>query len=67
MRLRYIGKTAESEKIGCPALYARDRGSFVVQGKMVTDPQAIADLRDLANDEFYVEVPADVLRLAERA
>jgi hypothetical protein len=33
----------------------------------VTDPQAIADLRDFADDEIVAEVPADVLRLVERA
>lgn len=67
MRLRYLGKTASSAIGDCPALYATDRGTFVVQGKIVTDPQAIADLRDLGTDESYVEVPADVLRLADHA
>lgn len=65
MRLRYLGKTAESAEGKCEALYATDRGTYAVQGKRVTDPQAIADLRDLADDETVVEVPADVLRLGE--
>lgn len=64
MRLTYLGKTTDSGKNGCPALYATDRGTYVVQGRVVTDPDAIADLRDLADDESYIEVPADVLRLA---
>jgi hypothetical protein len=64
MRLIYLGKTADSGKNGCPALYATDRGTYVVQGKVVTDPDAVADLRELADDESFVEVPADVLRLA---
>lgn len=67
MRLRYLGKTADSDDGQCEALYATDRGTFVVQGKVLTDPQAIADLRDLGADESYVEVPPDVLWLAERA
>ncbi|HEY9412203.1 MAG TPA: hypothetical protein VIP77_21675 [Jiangellaceae bacterium] len=67
MRLRYLGKTGGSDVDGCPALYATDRGTFVVQGKFVTDAEAIADLRNVADDEFYVEVPADVLDLADRA
>lgn len=67
MRLRYLGKTAASDDGQCEALYATDRGSFAVQGKIVTDPQALADLRDLADDETVVELPADVLRLADRA
>lgn len=66
MRLTYLGKTADSGKNGCPALYATDRGTYVVQGKIVTDQEAIADLRDLADDEFYVEIPADVLQFANR-
>jgi hypothetical protein len=65
MRLTYLGKTADSGKNGCPALYATDRGTFVVQGKIVTDLGALAGLRDLAGDETVVEVPADVLRLAD--
>jgi hypothetical protein len=48
----------------CPALYATDRGTYVIQGKVVTDPAALADLRDLAIDETAFEVPPAVLRLA---
>lgn len=66
MRLRYLGKTASSGVTGCEALYETDRGTYVVQGKVVTDPKAIADLRDLADDETCVEVPPDVLRLINR-
>ncbi len=67
MRLTYLGKTSDSGKNGCPALYATDRGTFVVQGKIVTDPDALADLRDLPPDETIVEVPADVLQLGDSA
>lgn len=67
MRLRYLGKTAGSAEGSCEALYVTDRGTFGVQGKVVTDPAALADARDLADDECLVEVPPDVLRLAERA
>lgn len=66
MRLRYLGKTGGSDADGCPAQYATDRGTFVVQGKFVTDAEAIAELRNVADDESYVEVPADVLDLADR-
>ena len=67
MELRYLGKTAESKKDSCPALYATDRGTFVVQGKIVSDAQAIAGIRALGEDETFVEVPADVLRLIDHA
>lgn len=49
---------------GCPALYATDRDTYVVQGKLVTDQQAIADLVDVRDDEFYVEIPKTLLRFA---
>lgn len=67
MQLRYLGKTRESKKKNCPALYATDRGTFVVQGKVVSDAEAITGIRDLGPDETIVEIPADVLRLADRA
>ncbi len=64
MRLTLLGTS--SGKTGCPALYATDRGTYVVQGKLVTDQEAIADLVDLRDDEFYVEIPANLLDLAPR-
>lgn len=65
MRLTFIGKTSGSNEGSCPALYKTDRGTYVVQGKIVTDPRALGDVRDLAADETIVEVPADVLELAQ--
>jgi len=62
MKLRLLG--AESGKNGCPALYATDRDTFVVQGKLVTDKEAIAALVDVREDEFYVEIPRQLLRFA---
>lgn len=67
MRLRYLGKTGGSDDDYCPALYVTDRDTYVVQGKRVADPEAIADLRNLGADELCVEVPEDVLRLVDRA
>lgn len=62
MRLRHLG--TESGVGGCPAHYETDRGTYVVQGWRVTDPEAIADLRDLRENEFYVEIPKALLRHA---
>jgi hypothetical protein len=62
MRLRLLG--TDSGHNGCPALYATDRGTYVVQGKRVTDPAAIADLVDVRDDEFYVEIPRGLMRFA---
>jgi hypothetical protein len=66
VKVQFLGKTGDSDHGDCPALYATDRGTFVVQGKIVTDPDALAGLRDVADDELVVEVPEDVLRLVDR-
>jgi hypothetical protein len=63
MRLRLLGTS--SGHAGCPALYATDRGTYVVQGKLITDDQAIDDLVDVREDEFYVEIPKALLRFAQ--
>jgi hypothetical protein len=63
MRLRHLG--TESNVTGCPALYATDRGTYVVQGWKVTDPEAIAGLIDVRENETYVEIPKALLRHAE--
>jgi hypothetical protein len=63
MRLRLLG--TESGHTGCPALYATDRDTYVVQGKLVTDQEAVADLVDVRDDEFYVEIPKGLLRFAQ--
>jgi hypothetical protein len=65
MKMRLLGTS--SGKNGCPALYVTDRGTYVVQGKRVTDAEAIAALVDVRNDEFYVEIPKDLLRFATEA
>jgi hypothetical protein len=44
----------------CPTLADTDRGSCVVVGKIVTDPEALAGL-GIGNDEMAVEVPASLL------
>jgi hypothetical protein len=63
MRLRLLG--TESGHNGCPALYATDRDTYVVQGKRVFDEEAVADLVDVRDDEFYVEIPKALLRYAQ--
>ncbi|SEH02255.1 hypothetical protein SAMN05444920_12542 [Nonomuraea solani] len=65
MRLKLLG--VSSGKTGCPALYETTRGTFVVQGKRVQDEEAIADLVNLQDDEFYVEIPKELLRYAREA
>ncbi|WP_067604492.1 hypothetical protein [Nocardiopsis listeri] len=62
MRLEFLG--TDSRDGECPTLYRTDRGTIVVQGYKVTDPEALADLRDLADDETVVEIPEKLLRFA---
>ena len=44
----------------CPTLADTDRGSCVVVGKVVRDPEALAEL-GIGDDEMAVEVPASLL------
>jgi hypothetical protein len=59
MRLRFLG--AETREKGCPSLYATGRGTYVVQGWTVTDPEALGDLRNVLEGESFVEIPKKVL------
>lgn len=61
--LEFLWKDISSQTNNCPALY-RTVGGYVVQGKVLDDTTRAA-LRDLADDEAAVFVPANVLdRLA---
>ena len=50
----YDGKT-------CPSLSRTDRDSYVVVGKVVTDPEALSAV-GIGPDEMAIEVPASLLR-----
>ena len=60
MRLTFLGTTSNNGN--CPTLYATDRGTLVVQGYRVTDPQARDQLRDLLPGETAVEIPRELLQ-----
>lgn len=63
MRLTMMGTTSQHGH--CPTLYATDRGTVVVQGTRITDPDALADLQNsygaLPDHETAVEVPLELL------
>ena len=59
MKIRFMWKDANSGGGGCPALY-ETRGGYVVQGKTLDD-ETRAQLRQLAEDETAVFIPANVL------
>jgi hypothetical protein len=56
MRLSFIGKDPDSNPTGSPTIYRTDRGSWVVQGWTVTDPDALAQMR-IPDGETAVEIP----------
>lgn len=60
MRLRFLG--TDSNQGTCPAMYATDHGTYVVQGKKVTDRTALGDVRNLADDETLVEIDPGLVR-----
>jgi len=59
MKLQFIGTT--SEHGNCPTLYETETGDIVVQGDKLTDPEAIAQLRDVAEHETFVVIPRALL------
>ncbi|GAA4013059.1 hypothetical protein GCM10022247_39600 [Allokutzneria multivorans] len=62
MKLTHLG--TESGSSGCPAAFATDRGTFVIQGWRVTDEDALAELhrRGFPDHETAVEIPAALLK-----
>ena len=61
MRLTFIGKDPGSNPAGSPTLYRTDRDSWVVQGWVVTDSEALAQM-DIPKGETCVEIPDRMMR-----
>ncbi|MEU2251157.1 hypothetical protein [Streptomyces sp. NPDC019224] len=60
MTLRFIGTT--SEHGNCPTLYeVEETGDIVVQGDRLTDPEHLAQLRDVGEHETFVVIPRALL------
>lgn len=62
MKLKFVGTTSSDGS--CPTLYETDRDTIVVQGYTVTDPEALASLRDVLPGESFVEIPKSLLKFA---
>jgi hypothetical protein len=60
MQLKFLGSTSQGGN--CPTLYTTDRDTVVVQGYAVTDPEALAQLRDVLPGETFVEVPKSLVQ-----
>ncbi|MFC5667542.1 DUF6879 family protein [Kitasatospora misakiensis] len=59
-RLRYIGSNSGNN--GCPTLYEDvETGEVLVQGEAVTDPDEVAQLRNIKPGEGFVVVPRVLL------
>lgn len=66
MRARFLGKDPKSQVGQSPTLFATDRTdrtTYITQGWIVTDLQALADVGPIPAGEAVVEVPEEVLRL----
>jgi hypothetical protein len=61
MRLTFVGKDPDSNPTGSPTVYRTDRESWVVQGWVVTDQDALAQL-DIPAGEACVEIPDRMLQ-----
>jgi hypothetical protein len=66
MRLSFIGRDPDSNPTGSPTVYRTDRGSWVVQGWVVTDPDALA-VMSIPQGETCVEIPDRVIEFFRQA
>jgi hypothetical protein len=60
MRLTFIGKDPISSPDESPTVYRTDRGSWVVQGWVVTDSAALAQM-NIPDGETAVEIPDRII------
>jgi len=59
VRLQFVG--GDSGNTGSPRVYRTDRGTLVIQGYIVDDPDALADAKPPAH-ETLVEIPYSLLK-----
>lgn len=59
MKLTFLGKV--SDQGDSPTLYRTDRGTFIVQGWKVTDPEALVAMK-IPDHEGCVEIPPELAR-----
>jgi hypothetical protein len=56
VEITFVAKDPDSEPSGSPTLYRTDRQSWLVQGWVVTDPDALAAM-EIPEGESCVEIP----------
>jgi hypothetical protein len=59
MKITFLGK--DSTPNDSPTLYETDRETFLVQGYVVTDPEALSQMR-IPDGETVVEVPKRLMK-----
>jgi len=65
VELTLVAKDPGSEPTGSPTLYRTDRQSWVVQGWVVTEPDALAAM-DIPEGETCVEIPDRLIPFFQR-
>jgi hypothetical protein len=65
MRLTFVGKDPDSVLEGSPTVYRTESGNWVVQGWVVTDPEALAQM-DIPEGETAVEIPHRIVHFFGR-
>ncbi len=61
MRIRFVAKDPDSVPDQSPTLYKTDRNSWLVQGWVVTDSSALAEM-NIPEGETVVEIPGRLVR-----
>jgi hypothetical protein len=61
VHLTFVGKDPDSNPSGSPTVYRTDRESWVVQGWIVSDTDALGQM-DLPDGETCVEIPDRMLQ-----
>jgi hypothetical protein len=61
MRIEFICKDPESNPDNCPSVYRTDRDSWIIQGWVVSDAEAPAEMA-IPEGESAVEIPDRLLR-----
>ncbi len=69
MHTRFLGKDPDSAEGDSPTLFATDRTdrkTYIAQGWIVTDAQALAEIGPIPEGEAIIEIPEDVLKFYQR-
>jgi hypothetical protein len=69
VHVAFLGKDPDSWEGDSPTLFATDRTdrkTYIAQGWVVSDPQALAEIGPIPEGETIIEIPEDVLELYRR-